>query len=178
MSRDLLLATTNPGKLREIRDILAGLDLRVHSLADLPPVGQPEEHGAAFEENARIKARYYAGYARALTVAEDSGLEIDALGGEPGVRSARFPGDTYADKFANIFRRLDERGAQTSPARFVCALALCDAGGEVIFEARGTIEGRITREPRGEHGFGYHRSSSTPRSAGRSPRWRPPTRPA
>lgn len=155
MTRSLLLATTNPGKLREIRDILDGLDLDLWSLADVPAIEEPEEHGATFGENARLKARFYAVRAGLLTVAEDSGLEIDALGGEPGVRSARYPGGTYAEKFANLFAELDARGAETSPARFVCALAVCAPGGNVRFEARGTVEGRITRTPRGEHGFGY-----------------------
>jgi XTP/dITP diphosphohydrolase len=155
MSRVLLVATTNPGKLREIRDILHGLDVAVRSLADLAPIEEPEEHGESFEENARIKAGYYARHSGLLTVAEDSGLEIDALHGAPGIRSARYPGETYQEKFVNLFRQLDARGAETSTARFVCALAVCDATGAVLFEARGTVEGRITRHPRGEHGFGY-----------------------
>jgi XTP/dITP diphosphohydrolase len=150
----LLVATTNAGKLREIRAILAGIDVELRGLADLATVDEPEEHGATFEENARAKARHYAGATRLLTVAEDSGLEIDALDGAPGVHSARFAGDTYAEKFANLFRMLDARGAETSTARFVCALAVAD-GREVIFEARGTVEGQITRHPRGRHGFGY-----------------------
>ena len=150
----LLVATTNTGKLREIRDILAGVDVDLRSLADVGPVEEPEEHGATFEENARDKARYYARATRLLVVAEDSGLQIDALAGAPGIHSARFAGDTYADKFANIFAMLDARGQQTSTARFVCALALVN-GDDVLFEAKGTVEGQITREPRGAHGFGY-----------------------
>jgi len=150
----LLVATTNTGKLREIRDILAGLDVELRSLADLPAIVEPEEHGATFAENARLKARYYAEVTGLLAVADDSGLEVDAIDGAPGVQSARFPGETYADKFANLFRMLDERGVETSAARFVCALAVADPL-RVVFEARGVVEGCITREPRGSGGFGY-----------------------
>lgn len=155
MPRVLLVATTNPGKLREIHDVLDGIDVELKSLADVPPVNEPEEHGDTFEAIARDKAAAYARATGLTTVAEDSGLAIDALDGEPGVRSARFPGDTYPEKFARLFAMLDERGAATSTARFVCALAVADPDGRVLFEARGTVEGDITREPRGVHGFGY-----------------------
>jgi XTP/dITP diphosphohydrolase len=114
----LLLATTNAGKLREIRDVLAGLAVEVRALADGPSIPEPEETGRTFEENAREKALYYSAATGSLVVAEDSGLEIDALDRAPGVYSARF-------------------------------------GGDVLFEARGTIEGRITSPPRGSGGFGY-----------------------
>jgi XTP/dITP diphosphohydrolase len=153
----LVLATTNAGKLREIRDVLAGLEIDVRTLADYPAVVEPEETGHTFEENARAKALYYAGATSALVVAEDSGLEIDALDRAPGVYSARFLSDrapTYPEKFALIYRMLDERGAPESTARFACALSLAGAG-EILFEARGTIEGRITAPPRGSGGFGY-----------------------
>ncbi len=154
MRRVLLVATTNAGKLREIRDVLTGVDLDLRSLADVAPIDEPEEHGATFAENARAKALYYAEATGLPAVADDSGLEVDAIGGAPGVQSARFPGETYPEKFATLFRMLDERGVETSAARFVCALALADAG-RVVFEARGVVEGRITREPRGSGGFGY-----------------------
>ncbi len=153
----LVLATTNAGKLREIRDVLAGLAIEVRALADFPAIAEPEETGRTFEENARAKALYYAGATGALVVAEDSGLEIDALDRAPGVYSARFGGDrapTYPEKFALVYRMLDERGAPESTARFACALALSRPG-EILFEARGTIEGRITSPPRGSGGFGY-----------------------
>jgi XTP/dITP diphosphohydrolase len=153
----LLLATTNAGKLREIRDVLAGLAIEVHALADYPPIAEPAESGHTFEENARDKALYYAAATRSLVVAEDSGLEIDALDRAPGVYSARFHADeapTYPERFALIYRMLRERGAPDSTARFVCALALVRPG-KILFEARGTIEGRITSPPRGGGGFGY-----------------------
>ena len=120
----LLVATTNRGKLAEIRDILGGTPTTLATLDDHPGVGEPEETGATFAANARLKALYYAEATGELTVAEDSGLEIDALDGEPGVRSARFNGESYAEKFAAIRRMLAERGADGSAARFVCALAL------------------------------------------------------
>ncbi len=153
----LVLATTNAGKLREIREVLAGLAVDVRALADYPGVGEPEETGLTFEENARRKALYYAAATGMLAVAEDSGLEIDALDRAPGVYSARFGADeapTYPEKFALIYRMLAERDAPQSTARFVCALALARPG-EVLFEARGSIEGRIASPPRGSGGFGY-----------------------
>jgi XTP/dITP diphosphohydrolase len=153
----LLLATTNIGKLREIRDVLAGLPVDVRALADVEPVAEPEETGTTFEDNARQKALYYADATGMLVVAEDSGLEIDALDRAPGVYSARFASDvapTYPEKFALIYRLLAERRAPDSTARFACALALARPG-HVLFEARGTIEGRITSPPRGSGGFGY-----------------------
>lgn len=154
MTRPLLVATTNRGKRREIADILGASGVVLRWLDDYPPIAEPEETGATFEENARQKARYYAAATGALTVAEDSGLEIDALDGAPGVLSARFPGETYPEKFAGLFRLLDQRGAKDSTARFVCALAVAD-GSRIVFETRGTVEGRVTREPRGTGGFGY-----------------------
>ena len=168
----LLVATTNRGKLAEIRDILGGTPTALATLDDHPGIGEPEETGATFAANARLKALYYAEATGELTVAEDSGLEIDALDGEPGVRSARFNGESYAEKFAAIRRMLAERGADGSTARFVCALALArpsspdGAAGRptdppgaraaaVLWEAAGVVEGRVQLPPRGEGGFGY-----------------------
>jgi XTP/dITP diphosphohydrolase len=153
---ELLVATTNVDKLREIRELLAGLPIRMVTLTDLPAIGAPDETGRTFAENARLKATAYARATGLLTVAEDSGLEVDALGGAPGVESARFGGadSTYAEKFALIYDALRASGADGSPARFVCALALAQ-GDDVIFETRGTIEGRIAPAPAGRGGFGY-----------------------
>ena len=150
------MATTNAGKLREIRALMHDVPLRLLSLADLPPIEEPEENGTTFEENARLKAHYYASQSGLFTVAEDSGLVIDALGGEPGVRSARFlrPEATYPERFAEIFRRLDERPGQPRAARFVAALACVDHG-DLVFETTGTVEGEIAAAPRGSGGFGY-----------------------
>ncbi|RPJ84500.1 MAG: RdgB/HAM1 family non-canonical purine NTP pyrophosphatase [Acidobacteria bacterium] len=156
--RPLLLATTNQGKLREIRQILYGLALDVRSLADVPAVTEPEETGTTFDENARQKALHYAAATGLSVVAEDSGLEIDDLDGAPGIYSARFGADeapSYPEKFELIYRRLRERrGRVESPARFVCALAFV-AKGSVVFQERGTVEGHIVEPPRGSGGFGY-----------------------
>ncbi len=154
----LLVATTNTNKVREIRALLADLPLELVTLDAFPVLPAPEETGRTFEANARQKAQYYAAATHVLTVAEDSGLEIDALGGAPGVESARFGGaeTSYPDKFTLLYEALRaNEGARTdSPARFVCALALAH-GDRILFEARGTVEGRIAPEPKGAGGFGY-----------------------
>src|SRR5262245_413874 len=118
----LLVATTNPGKIREIRLALGGVPLALLTLADVPPVDEPAETGRTFADNALLKARYYAAASGYFTVAEDSGLVIDAIGGRPGVESARYPGDTYAEKFAGLYRELAPH-ARPWTARFVCSLA-------------------------------------------------------
>ena len=162
---DLLIATTNPNKLREIRGLMASVPVVLHSLAELPPVDEPDETGATFADNARLKASYYSEHlarsappwaASALTVAEDSGLVIDALGGEPGVRSARFLREdaTYAERFDEIYRRLTRQPDAPRSARFVCALAAM-RGGDVVFETTGIVEGEIAPAPAGARGFGY-----------------------
>ncbi len=152
----LVIATTNQGKLREIQELLAGLPIDLKTLADFAPIEPPEETGSSFEENARIKASYYAAATGMPVVAEDSGLEVDVLDGAPGVQSARYGGDsaTYPEKFALLYKGLADAGVPSSTARFVCALVLADANG-VRFETRGTIEGTIAPEPRGAGGFGY-----------------------
>jgi len=154
--RRLVIATTNTGKLLEIRPILHGVSVDLRTLADYAPIDAPDETGRTFAENARLKALYYAERLGELTVAEDSGLEVDALDGAPGVLSARYGGEdaTYPEKFTRIYDALREREAATSTARFVCALALAEPG-QLLFSARGTIEGRIAPEPKGDGGFGY-----------------------
>lgn len=153
MRPSLLVATTNPGKLAEIQALLEGAPVRLLTLLDFPALPEPEETGATFAANAELKARAYAAASGLATVAEDSGLEIDALGGEPGIHSARYPGATYADKFAHLYARLS--GAPRPwRARFVCALA-CVRASRVLFTASGTIEGEIAPAPRGTAGFGY-----------------------
>jgi len=150
----LLVATTNPGKIREIKGILAGVPAELVTLGDFPAVPEPDETGETFAENARLKALYYSSEFDIAAVADDSGIVIDALGGAPGVQSARWHGTHYPTKFAVIYRELASRGAMTSPARFVAHIAVA-RGGSIVFEATGTIEGEIAPEPRGERGFGY-----------------------
>jgi XTP/dITP diphosphohydrolase len=154
--RRLLIASTNPHKVREIHALLDGVPLEITTLAEWPEISAPEETGKTFEDNARQKALHYGAATGELTVAEDSGLEIDALSGAPGVESARYQGveTTYPQKFVSIYDRLRARDAVESPARFVCALALVERDA-VLFETRGTIEGRVAREPKGSNGFGY-----------------------
>ena len=154
--RRLVAATTNLGKLREIRTLMSDAAVELVGLSDLPPVEEPEETGATFEENARLKALHYASHTGLWTVAEDSGLVIDALGGEPGVLSARFlhPNASYSERFAEIFRRLDAHPGQPRTARFVAALA-CVFRGDVLYETTGVVEGVIAEAPRGSGGFGY-----------------------
>jgi len=149
----LLIATTNPNKLREIRPLLAGLPCDLITLADIDAVAEPEESATTFWENARIKALAYARATGLIAVAEDSGLEIDALNGEPGVHSARFMGanTSYPDRFKEIFRRID---GQPRSARFVTALTVA-LGNEILFETETSVEGEIAHAASGAHGFGY-----------------------
>jgi len=152
----LLIATTNQDKLREIRSLLRGVSIELLTLRDLAPVAEPEETGSTFAENALLKARHYAHASGMTTVAEDSGLVVDALDGDPGVRSARFlrPDASYPERFAEIYRRLSEHPERGRAARFVCAVAVVE-GDRVLFETVGTIEGEIADAPRGRNGFGY-----------------------
>jgi len=152
----LLLATTNEGKVREITSILEGLTLELNTLADFPNIQVAEETGSTFAENARQKALHYAGISGMLTMAEDSGFEVDALNREPGIYSARYLREdaTYSERFADIYRRVQASGAHDLRARFICALAVVD-NGRIVFETRATVEGRLADAPAGSHGFGY-----------------------
>ena len=150
----LLVATTNPGKLREIAGILQGMPLTLRSLGECAAIPEPEETGVTFAENARLKALYYADATGLVSVADDSGLEIEALDNAPGVHSARWHGTDYPTKFRKIQELLRARGKTGSRARFVCHIAVAWHG-EVLYEAEGTVAGEIIAAPRGEHGFGY-----------------------
>jgi XTP/dITP diphosphohydrolase len=150
----VVVSTTNPGKIREITEILQGVPMDLRTLADFPPLAEPEETGATFAENARLKALYYADALDLPCVADDSGIEIAALDNRPGIHSARWEGSDYSVKFARIRELLRQQGLETSAARFVCRVAMADEG-RIVFESEGVIEGEIAREPRGQHGFGY-----------------------
>jgi XTP/dITP diphosphohydrolase len=151
----LLVATTNPGKIREIQAALKGLPIWLVTPDDLPPMVEPDETGRTFAENARIKAAAYAEQSGLLTVAEDSGLAIDALGGRPGVWSARYPGETYPDKFRHLYTELAPH-ARPWTARFVSAIAMvAPHATDAVFTAEGIAEGEIAPAPRGSQGFGY-----------------------
>jgi len=154
--RRLLLATQNPGKVREIRRALVGLPLEVVGLGDVPHGPTPKERGRTFAENARAKSLYYSRIWPGPTLAEDSGLEIEALGGAPGVRSARFSAPRPSDKKNNgkVLRLLDAVPAPARKARFVCVMVLAEQG-RLVGEFRGEVRGRIGFAPRGDSGFGY-----------------------
>ena len=150
----LVVATTNQGKLREIKAILRSAPVELVMLDRFQDIPEPEETGATFGENARLKALYYATATGLPSVADDSGLEIEALGNAPGVHSARWHGTDYGVKFAKIYELLRQRGAATSAARFVCHVALAHDG-RILHETVGTVEGVIAPEPKGTNGFGY-----------------------
>ena len=156
MKRRLIFATGNEGKMREIREILKDLDVEILSLKEAGIRLDVEENGTTFEENALIKARAAAMNTDAVVLADDSGLEIDYLGGEPGVYSARYLGEntSYRIKNQNLIDRLEGVPAEKRTARFVCVIAAVLPDGRT-FTSRGTIEGIIGTEERGEGGFGY-----------------------
>ncbi len=160
--REIVVATGNPHKVEEIRAILGPTGLVVRSLDEVGgPFAEPDETGRTFEANARIKAVAYARATGRTVLADDSGLEVDALGGEPGVDSAVWAGShgARAERDARNNAKLAERmrgvAADRRAARFVCCMCLADASGRVLAETRGTFEGRIGEVPRGSHGFGY-----------------------
>ena len=152
----LLIATNNPGKVREYEELLVGLPVAITHPAQEKLLLEVDECGDTFEENARIKVLAYAQASGLLTLADDSGLEVDALGGAPGVRSARYAGPhvTDADRNRKLLAELKHVPAEERSARFQCVVALARSDG-TIHTAEGTLEGRIGFSPRGEHGFGY-----------------------
>ena len=153
--RRLLLATRNEGKARELREFLAGLDVLIESLASHPEAPDVEEAGGSFEANARLKATQAATSTGIWSIAEDSGLVVDKLGGEPGVYSARYAG-VHGDVAANNAKLLRElEGESQRSARFICVMALARPDGEIVAIGHGTCEGSIAEQPRGRDGFGY-----------------------
>ncbi len=151
----LILATRNEGKLRELRPLLDGTGIELETLAAHPEVGEIEETGKTFDDNASLKASHAAQVTDCWALGEDSGLVVDALDGAPGVHSARFAG-AHGDDEANNARLLrDLEGATRRSCHYVCALALARPGGEIVSVVRGTCEGSILEEGRGEGGFGY-----------------------
>ena len=152
----VLLATSNPAKLREFAAALEPRGIDVIGLQALEDRSEVEETGATFEENARIKAEAYSPRTRLTVLAEDSGLEVDALGGEPGVRSARYGGPGLDDRgrVSLLLEKMWEVPDDGRTARFRCVLAVA-RDGRTLATFQGVVEGRIIREPRGENGFGY-----------------------
>lgn len=154
--KEIVIASKNAGKVAEIKAAFADLPVSVVSLADLGVVPDAVEDGATFLDNALIKARFYAKLTGKACLADDSGLEVDALGGAPGVRSARYAGEsaTDAENNAKLLRALAQVARGRRCARFRCALAFVDAGGEAL-TADGCCEGEILAAPAGDGGFGY-----------------------
>jgi len=149
----LLVATKNPGKAREVAQILADSPYEIVSLADYPDAPEVEETGATFVDNAILKAREYTSLTGELTLADDSGLEVDALDGAPGVFSSRFA-PTDPERIAKLLDLLKDVPDEKRAARFRCAIAIAWPDGRVE-TCEGKVEGTITHEPRGSNGFGY-----------------------
>jgi XTP/dITP diphosphohydrolase len=152
----LLIASANRDKAREIADLLTGLPVEIRTAAEVPGFRPPDETGATLEDNAILKARCAYEATRLPSLADDTGLEVDALGGRPGVRSSRYAGEgaTYAENVALLLREMEGVGEAARGARFVTVVALYRGDGRILlFEGR--VEGRIATEPRGSNGFGY-----------------------
>ena len=154
---ELLIATTNQGKIVELRSLLASLPLRLRSLAEFPETEEVEETGTTFSDNAVLKARAYAGQTGLWTLADDSGLEVDALGGAPGVFSARYGGAGLNDarRTEQLLEELSRRTERERSARFICVIAIADSLGQIANISTGKCEGQIAPAPRGTGGFGY-----------------------
>ena len=152
----IIFATGNEGKMREVRMILGDLGIQVISMKEAGVTAEADENGTTFEENAIIKAKEIMEKTGALVLADDSGLEVDALNGEPGIYSARYMGHetSYHIKNKNLIERLEGKTGEERSARFVCAIAACFPDGRVL-TTRGTMEGQIGYEEKGENGFGY-----------------------
>src|SRR5438105_3775507 len=155
LKQRVLIATSNSGKLREVQEIFGTSQFELFTLADFANVQPVAETGATFAENASLKASDYARQTNTLTLADDSGLQIDALGGAPGVRSARFISEavSYEERNKAILDQLNSE--RNRAARFVCVIAIAARDGRLLHIATGICEGRIARAPRGARGFGY-----------------------
>ena len=153
---DIVLASRNRKKIEELKSLLSDLPIRVLSLLDFPDMPETPETGSTFAENAELKARAAVLATGRAALADDSGLEVDALGGQPGIMSNRFagPGATDRDKYMRILELLEGIPDERRTARFRAAVAIATPEGETVL-VEGTCEGRIAREPRGENGFGY-----------------------
>ncbi len=154
---DLTIATFNAGKLIEYRTMLAGVRLNVRALSDFPDVADVEETSDTFAGNAILKAVGYARATGSVTLADDSGLEVAALDGRPGVLSARYGGEntSFDEKMSLLLNEIAKTGSGDRRARFVCVAAIADESGKILHTARGECTGMIAAEPRGKHGFGY-----------------------
>ena len=157
MKKKLLVATHNQGKVKEFAEMLADLDVAWLSLADVGLVHDVEETGQTFRENAILKARYYAQETGLLTLADDSGLEVDALGGRPGVYTARYGGKglSHEERYRLLLANMRDVKTADRTARFRAVIVLMQPDGTIVGEAEGVCEGQIALEPAGDGGFGY-----------------------
>lgn len=157
LPKSILIATRNPGKLVEVESILGGLPFKLRKLAEFEGATAVDETGQSFAENAALKAQGYARQTGFWSVADDSGLEVDALGGAPGLLSARFAGEeaTDAARVSLLLSKLSRIHEKRRTGRFVCVIAISDAGGRLIHSAKGICEGSIAFRPLGTGGFGY-----------------------
>ena len=153
---EVIVATRNRGKIREFRDALKGLNLRIYGLSDFPDVPEIDEDGDSFTENALKKARFYSKHFGKLTLADDSGLEVDSLNGRPGVHSARYAGERASSQENNqkLLREMQGVPISKRGARFRCILAVASPGGRDVL-AEGSCKGRIGFKEKGRKGFGY-----------------------
>lgn len=153
----ILIATGNAGKVREFAGLLKELPIEICGLKDFHNIEEVSETGASFEENAKLKAAGYALQTGLWTLADDSGLEVEALGNAPGVFSARYGGETAsnAEKIEKLLAELKKTGDRERKARFVCAIAFAAPDGEIIRLEIGMCEGLISDKPQGNNGFGY-----------------------
>ncbi len=154
--KKLIIGTRNPKKREELVKLLEGLPLDIRSIEDYPGLPEVEEDGKTFRENAVKKAATIARLAGELVMGEDSGLEVDALNGVPGVRSARYAGEkaTYEENNRKRLKAMEGTPLERRTARFCCTLALANPEG-LLFVVEGQCEGFVSQEPKGEHGFGY-----------------------
>ena len=151
----ILLATTSAHKAREISELLVDIpNLELQTLNDYPATEAPDEDGDSMPANARIKAEFYAAHFGQTVLADDSGLEVDALDGEPGIHSARWAEGSDLDRVNALLNRLEEIAEEARGARYRCALCLSSTS-EILAEVEGTIEGEISLQARGDGGFGY-----------------------
>ena len=153
----LVIGTKNEGKVSELAGLFGTLPVRLVSLNEFENVPEVEETGKTFLENAILKARAFASMTGLPAVADDSGLEVEALDGAPGVLSARYAGETstFPEKIERLLAEVEAAGAADRSARFVCSMAVADTGGKILFTADGECRGRLAEAPRGSSGFGY-----------------------
>lgn len=153
--QEIIIASKNTGKVREFQELFKNFPCKIISLSDLPPVKEPEETEQTFLGNATLKAQYYAKHYHKPCLADDSGIAVDALAGAPGVYSARYAGPKASDLDNIQLLLANMQGIANRACQFICALALVNAQGELLFTAQGECQGSLLTDPQGTNGFGY-----------------------